>query len=672
MSRSIVKQIFTDPANLFCIGLAGVMLSLTIAIPPVWVTFIHPWRVELFASVFLLLVIVVSFRRNKDARRGLTIGEKEFRYILAPMLAFTLWSGISALWSTSPRSAAHHTLVWCLYLVFYISVRQLFQRAGSYSKLISAFSMPLLFFAILAIAGYLTVVFFGNAPLGIIYSKYGEQINTFFPLLLLGMLKKTGKAFFVGAAALVVLWLLIFSSSSRTGLGLFAISLALIGVSVFSLKRLHGFRLKFAMVAALIVITPLGLTALSFASADAVIPTVGRFADKTHLAGSDDFRKLMIKLSVDMFAENPVLGIGADNFGFRANEFRERYAKKNPDDVVLVQAENSIPERAHNEYLQIAAELGLVGVIIFAYFLFGIARLGVFALSNYRKVPLHAFAAMIGIGVFLASSLVTSYSFRLIQNGFVFFFVLAVLVRATSKLESERTEKEVSSSVCRAGYAVALLACLSLAALSGIRVAGVAATTRANSTADLNDATSLYKNAARLDPEDPLPHYYLGLRLIEAGEYGKAAPLLKESIRIGKAPSCDYSYLATAQSLAGDNAAAEQTFADAAVMYPRSTFVLARYAALLKSNNKNAESELQMQRARLINEREANGWLAFITKGSKFASDLAFQRPDKQTKVMDLLPSECIYAVLAERDIRYPDERERFPWEKIQKAEGGR
>jgi tetratricopeptide (TPR) repeat protein len=347
-----------------------------------------------------------------------------------------------------------------------------------------------------------------------------------------------------------------------------------------------------------------------------------------------------------------------------------RFAEKHPGDVTLAQAETSIPERAHNEYLQIAAELGLVGVAIFAWFLFGIVRLGVIALGNYRRVPLHSFAALLGIAIFFASSLVTSYSFRLVQNGLVFFFVLAVLVRATSKLDSKQSKGVVI--LRQPAFAVAITACLVLTILSGVRVANVAITTQANSTPALSDAVPMYRKAMTLDPEDPLPHFYLGLRYVEAGEYEKAIPLLKESIRIGKAPSSDYSYLATAQSLAGDNAAAEWTFAEAAVMYPRSTFVLARYAALLKLNGREAEAEVQMQRARAISERDANGWLAFITSGSKVASELAFKDPDRQTPVMDLKPYEGIYAVLAERDILYPDEREKFPWEKIHNREGAR
>lgn len=589
------------------------------------------------------------------------------------MIAFIVWSGISALWSSSPRSALYHTLVWSLFLIFYLSVRQILENRGSNSKLLSSFAFPLMFFAVLALAGYLTVLFVGNgSSLGIVYSKYGEQLNAIFPLLLLGLLRTHGKRFAIGLSAIVLLWLLIFSSSSRTNLGLFAICLVVSGVAILSFKRFRRFRWKFATVTAAIVLAPIALNLLSLANGNDESPTASRFSDTAHLTGSDDFRKLMIKLSADMIAENPLIGVGADNFGFRVNEFRSRFAERNPDDLTLAQAETTIPERAHNEYLQIAAELGLVGVVIFAWFLFGIARMGIIAIGNYKKMPLHGFAALLGLALFLASSLVTSYSFRLVQNGFVFFVVLAVAVRVISKFEFEPKKVIAPVSAVRFAYAFALIACVSLAGLSVVRVASVALTTDANSTAKLDEAIPIYEKAMTLDPEDPHPHYYLGLRYVEAGEYEKAVPLLKESIRIGKAPSSDYSYLATAQSLANDNQGAEKTFAEAANMYPRSTFVLTRYAALLKANGKDEESAIQIRRAQAINESDANGWLAFINSGGKVASDLAFERPGQQTKVMDLRPYESIYAVLAERDIRYPDERQKFPWEKLHNREGSK
>ena len=258
-----------------------------------------------------------------------------------------------------------------------------------------------------------------------------------------------------------------------------------------------------------------------------------------------------------MFTKNPVLGVGAGNFGPEVNRYRMNHSLQNPSDPLLAQAESNVPERTHNEYLQIASELGVVGLLIFGWFLFGIAILAFRALRNISTVPPQALAAFLGLGLFLASSLVTSYSFRLVQNGFTFFFILAI---AAKLLMKEPKSEKAPAAARRISFSLAAAAaCIALISLCGIRVASAIFTDHANSTADLDAAAVSYETAMTLDRENPDPPYALGRRLIEAGRYAEAVPLLRQSIDIGRASSTDYSYLATSQTLAGDDAGAEST-----------------------------------------------------------------------------------------------------------------
>jgi hypothetical protein len=87
------------------------------------------------------------------------------------------------------------------------------------------------------------------------------------------------------------------------------------------------------------------------------------------------------------------------------------------------------------------------------------------------------------------------------------------------------------------------------------------------------------------------------------------------AIRIGGARSVDFSFLATAQSLSGDDLDAELTMADAVKLYPLSVFVLSRQAALCNrmadpGSNKNARS------GEKLNRRDANTWWSFLNEGS--------------------------------------------------------
>ncbi|MBA2378839.1 MAG: O-antigen ligase family protein [Blastocatellia bacterium] len=653
---------YRNPATLFAFGWAAVMLALLISIPPVWNTFMHSWRVELTASVFLLITLIVAYRAYQNCRHALQISKTEFTWIILPVLIFITWSGLSMIWAASPRSALHHTLVWTCYLIFYIAVRHLVQSRANLRKLLLVPGLSLAFFGVLAATGYATYLYFeGGVNLGMVYSKYGEQANTIFPLLLAATITLKGRKFYAGVAVLVMLGLLIFSGLGRINLILFAASFVTMATVILLFPRFHHYRKKLAVIAVAVILSPLPFHIPSFFSSRGDIPIVARIKDEGGAtANSNDFRKLMIGVSLTMFAANPIVGIGADNFGFETNRYRANYAAADPSNPYLAQAESEIPERAHNEFLQIAAELGVVGVSILVWLLIGIAMLGISALRRIRHQPLYSIAALLGIAMFLASSLVTSYSFRVMQNGLMFFFVLAVAARFlfTPSKEGEPLTT-VSPATYKLGFAAGALACILLAGYSSLRVTSAAIAASATSEPDLAKAIPLYERAMWLDHENADAPYVLALRLLQAERYADAVPHFQHAIRLGLARSADFSYLASAQALANDYKGAEATFAKAVSLYPRSPFVLTRYAALLEHNGKHDAAKTYLDRALQINPRQTRTWWALLTESPLKATQAAFQNKDN-AEVMDLLPHIALYAVKEERDIRFPEERFSF------------
>ena len=652
-----------SPGTVFCIGLAAMLLSLVVSIEPVWDTFMYGWRAEFLASIFLMVAASAFYYSNKKELSRLAVTRDELRLLILPVCAFIIWSALSIVWAASWKSAAHHTLVWCQYLLFYVLVRQLLNRGRSYGKLATTLGLTLAFFGVLAVLAYCTLLLFGTgSQIGIVYAKYGEQVNTIFPLLLVGVLRLSGRSFIRGALVLTLLWMIVFCSLSRTNVGLFAISMAVMAVAVFAIKRFRRYRIKFAVVGLCFVLAPVPFQLFSMFAGGSGVLIAERVSDSAGINSSNDFRKLMITLSGEMIAAHPIVGVGADNFGFEVNGYRARYASQHPDDPHLAQAEGDIPERAHNEYLQIFAELGVVGFAIFAWFLLGIAVLGIRAARRFESVSLYHVAALLGLAMFLASSLVTSYSFRLVQNGFVFFFVLAVAAKLLAANETQgiwARRVRFSPRQIGLGYSAGMAACLLMTGFCIVRVSSVMYATNANYTPNIDDAIPLYETAMRLDGENADAPYFLGLRLVEEGRYAEAVPYLQNSIRIGRAPSADFSYLASAQSLAGDNEGAERTFEEAATLYPRSPFVLTRYAALLKANGRIDHSREQFARAVGINSSQANTWWTVLTESPLAASGNAFKNKN-YAEVMDLKPESALYAVKAERDIRFPEEKMKF------------
>lgn len=368
----------------------------------------------------------------------------------------------------------------------------------------------------------------------------------------------------------------------------------------------------------------------------------------------------MATLSVEMFKDSPIIGIGADNFGMQVNNYRAVYGEQDPTDINLAAAESDIPERSHNEYLQILVELGIVGGLIFLWFLGGIALM---AFNAYKKraslVPL---AAILGICLFLVSSLVSSYSFRFIQNGFIFFFVLAVASKYLLKSNETPAEKiNISVNQLKMACAFGILVCVSLAAYSIIRVSSVYYMTQANYEQDIDQAIYLYNKATRLDDENPNAHFHFGHRLFNVGRFAEAATHLDRAIEMGQATSPTFSYLATSQFLSGNKSWAENTFERAVKLYPRSPFVLTRYAFFLNMNGNAADSALQLDRAIAIDRSAAETWWTLMNEGTQKASNDA-TRNNKLDLLMDLAPADAMYAVVKERELRFPLEKQKLPF----------
>jgi uncharacterized protein HemY len=179
---------------------------------------------------------------------------------------------------------------------------------------------------------------------------------------------------------------------------------------------------------------------------------------------------------------------------------------------------------------------------------------------------------------------------------------------------------------------------------------------RANATRDMEQALSQYRTAIDLDPENPEVLRLLGMRHFNRGEYMPAAEHLSRSIDKGIGTSTNYSYLASAYSLGGDNEMAEETMRRAAAVYPRSVFVLVRHSSLQNQNNKQTEAERTFTRAAELDTKLAKTWRSMITQGAKVTSDNSVHDQDI-LPVMDLVPAQAIYAVNIERLIRFPEER---------------
>ncbi len=141
-------------------------------------------------------------------------------------------------------------------------------------------------------------------------------------------------------------------------------------------------------------------------------------------------RLLLWKVSLRIIENNPIIGIGFNRFSVAYNNYQADYfAKGYGSDSEKYFADNV--RHAHNEYLQIGAETGLIGLLIFLGIIFSALKFPL--INNYQNtgqqltgkviISISAKAGLIALMVFA----LFSFPLHILPNLINFFFLLAVL-----------------------------------------------------------------------------------------------------------------------------------------------------------------------------------------------------------------------------------------------------
>jgi Tfp pilus assembly protein PilF len=172
----------------------------------------------------------------------------------------------------------------------------------------------------------------------------------------------------------------------------------------------------------------------------------------------------------------------------------------------------------------------------------------------------------------------------------------------------------------------------------------------AQSRANQQQAEQLYTSALRWNPFDASTHLDYGLWLYSEKRASEAVPHLSYALEHGMNASVCYAYLAAAEAVSNDPAAAEQTMARAVGVYPRSVFLRVRHATALRAAGRAEAAEQEFAVALSIDGRTARGWLELMSTGADAATVTAYN--DKSVAMPgELYPENCILVIAAEFEI---------------------
>ncbi|MET0647025.1 MAG: O-antigen ligase family protein [Pyrinomonadaceae bacterium] len=631
------------------------------------------WRQELAVASLLCLTFVLLVRRTASARAACALFKTPAR--LSPerlssflLAAFVAWAAASAAWATDLFAAAHYALSWVAYLLLFL----LLARAYASGRILRA-ALYVLGAGVFVVSAANIVGHLGSTNSLLRQNGLGEPLAVSIPLFAaLALCVRRRRVALLAGAASTLAWLAVLQIAERTSF--IAVSAGLF-VLVAAMLATRRFRPRTPLRAVVLGLAFVACLASQYAPTpfeqSAHRPVLARLGATSTDDVNARARFLYWGTAVEMWRAHPVAGVGAGNFSTKLPEARAAFAVRYPDSPLSRLNEKFLNTGAHNEYLQILAETGAAGLALFVAFGAALMWSAWRALRGSRG-PL-APGAVASLAVFAVSSGASAVSFRWMGSGLVFFFAAALVTRLSAQAAAGESRPVEDAATSAEGTehdglrgrrrfdalplpapAFGLALSMLLALVMGVHAAGVQFIAEAQRSGDEKRTEALYRTSLALNPLNPATHYQFGVWLFHRGRDGEAVPHLRYSVERGFNASTCYAYLAGAESNAGGVETSERTLAEAVRVFPRSVFLRARHAAALARLGRDAEAELEMAAALLLDSRAARGWRSLIDEDIDAATAAALRDPKSAAVPGELEPEDAVFAVLKENERRFP------------------
>jgi len=606
------------------------------------------WRQETALAFLLCVTLGLLAKRARRAASQMVLSIRRCElFLIVPLALFVLWSAASITWAVSSYPAFHHTLTWGAYLLFFLLMR----RVVEHQRLLRV-SITTLTLVVLIIATSSAIGYWSGTDARLRYTGLGEPFAVLVPFLAaLALCLRRRRASLLCGITAVLSWLTMLQATERAPFISACAGLLLLAIMMTALPKFRPRALSrvLVLIAALLAVTMLQTVPSPLANNKPSV--IARLQTTTPADTNTRARFLFWGVGVEMVRAYPLTGVGANNYEVVFPEARAQIVARYPHSRIVEMNEGFLTIRAHNEYVQIAAELGVIGLMLFVAFSAALVWLAARALLRAHSplVP----GAIASLLTFALSSGASSISFRWMGSGLLFFLAAAIVARfgANAALRGAEPAMTLAPVLMRRATVPAFV--LALVMFCGMSAQGLNVMLHgaAQSTARLDRTDYLYRAALRWNPYDAATHFNYGLWLYTNGRAEAAVPHIRYATARGFNASMCYEYQVAAEMEAGQSAAAERTLAHAVAVYPRSVFLRTRYAVALAENGKTREAEREYNAALAIDSRAARGWRQLIRFGVD-AAVLAARNDSGIALPGELQPEDCVFAVLAENKRR--------------------
>jgi O-antigen ligase len=366
------------------------------------------------------------------AARGIAMGRLEIipnplftpMVVFAALIAAQLLLARTAYWYVTWQMG----MLWAAYGILVFLVVQTFRRTAWLRRLGIFFAVFGFLVAVVAVAEQ----FAGNGKLYwlipnqsgwpfygpyIDHSHYAGLMEMLVPIPLVfamaGFFRSPVRVLF-GFAALIMASTIFLSQSLG---GIIAFTAEMVALAILVARRRSAWQ-QLALLGLLCVLLGMWVVMLQ---PGGLVARLARLQDPLGKAGGD-YRLTIVKDSVKMIRERPILGWGLGTFPVVYPAFRSFYT-------------NYLVNEAHNDFVQMVVETGIVGGALMLAFVLLLYRTGLQRIDHWRRDPRAgmALAALVGCTGLLVHGL-SDFNLQIPANA-ALFFVLASIA-TSSRLPS--------------------------------------------------------------------------------------------------------------------------------------------------------------------------------------------------------------------------------------------